>query len=53
MSRVLHLTNDQFDALYELLDETITDISSDLDPELVASSLANCVTISVTSNVNC
>ena len=35
MSRVLHLTNDQFDALYELLDETITDISSDLDPELV------------------
>ena len=35
MSRVLHLTNDQFDALYELLDETITDISSDLDLELV------------------
>ena len=35
MSRVLHLTNDQFDALYELLDETITDIRSALDPELV------------------
>ena len=35
MSRVLHLTNDQFDALYELLDETITDISSDLDLDLI------------------
>jgi len=35
MARMLRLTNDQFDALYELLDETITDISSDLDPELV------------------
>ena len=33
--RQLTLTNDQFDALYELLDETIADISSDLDLELV------------------
>ena len=31
----LSLTAEQFDALHELLDETITDISSDLDPELV------------------
>ena len=35
MARTLTLTKDQFDALYELLDETITDISSDLDLELV------------------
>ena len=33
--RQLTLTNDQFDALYELLDETIADISSDLDLDLV------------------
>ena len=35
MARMLRLTNEQFDALYQLLDETITDISSDLDLELV------------------
>ena len=33
--RQLTLTNDQFDCLYELLDETIADISSDLDLDLV------------------
>ena len=31
----LSLTAEQFDALYELLDETITDISSDLDLDLI------------------
>ena len=31
----LSLTAEQFDALHELLDETIADISSDLDLELV------------------
>tara|TARA_B100000945_G_C20126143_1_gene477154 strand:- start:161 stop:337 length:177 start_codon:yes stop_codon:yes gene_type:complete len=35
MARTLTLTKDQFDGLYELLDETIADISSDLDLELV------------------
>ena len=35
MARTLTLTKDQFDALYELLDETITDISSDLDLDLI------------------
>ena len=35
MARMLRLTNEQFDALYELLDETITDISSDLDLDLI------------------
>ena len=33
--RQLTLTNDQFDALYELLDETIADISIDLDFDIV------------------
>ena len=31
----LSLTAEQFDALHELLDETITDYSSDLDLEIV------------------
>ena len=31
----LSITGEQFDALYELLDETIDEISSDLDLELV------------------
>ena len=31
----LSLTGEQFDALYELLDETIADYSSDLDLDLV------------------
>ena len=31
----LSLTGEQFDALHELLDETIADYSSDLDLELV------------------
>jgi len=31
----LSLTADQFDALYELLDEHIADISSDLDLDLI------------------
>ena len=31
----LTLSAEQFDALYELLDETITDISSDLDLDLI------------------
>ena len=31
----LSLTVDQFDALYELLDEHIADISSDLDLDLI------------------
>ena len=31
----LSITGDEFDALYELLDETIDEISSDLDLELV------------------
>ena len=31
----LTLSAEQFDALYELLDETIVDISSDLDLDLV------------------
>ena len=35
MARTLTLTKDQFDALYELLDETITDITSDLDLDLI------------------
>ena len=35
MARTLTLTQDQFDCLYELLDETIADISSDLDFDLV------------------
>ena len=33
--RQLTLTNDQFDALYDLIDETIADYTSDLDLELV------------------
>ena len=35
MARTLTLTKDQFDGLYELLDETIADISSDLDFDLI------------------
>ena len=31
----LSLTADQFDALYELLDEHIADVSSDLDLDLI------------------
>ena len=31
----LSLTGEQFDALYELLDETIADYSSDLDLDLI------------------
>ena len=30
MTRVLHLTNDQFDVLYDLLEDTISDISDGL-----------------------
>jgi len=33
--RQLTLTNEQFDCLYELLDETIAEYSSDLDLDLV------------------
>ena len=35
MARILTLTNEQFDCLYELLDETIAEYSSDLDLDLV------------------
>ena len=31
----LSITAEQFDALYELLDETIADITSDLDLDLI------------------
>jgi len=31
----LSITGEQFDALYELLDETIDEISSDLDLDLI------------------
>ena len=34
MSRVLHLTNDQFEVLYDLLEDTINDIQSHLDEDL-------------------
>tara|TARA_B100000287_G_scaffold276134_1_gene260095 strand:- start:215 stop:496 length:282 start_codon:yes stop_codon:yes gene_type:complete len=34
MARVLHLTNDQFGALYDLLEDTINDIQSHLDEDI-------------------
>ena len=31
MTRVLHLTNDQFDVLYDVLEDTISNISDNIE----------------------
>ncbi len=33
MTRILHLTNDQFEVLYDLLEDTISDISDKLEDD--------------------
>ena len=35
MSRVLHLTNKQFDVLHDILQDTVNDIEEDILPDTV------------------